>query len=128
MNYPNLVSQEWLDSQRKPTDLRDVRVEISGCFNYRPVPIPGKRNVRYIFPHDPVAACHALSIPESVWMADDAAMARDLMASTAHSYTLVALVLPVSKPAAAASKPLPKAKPTKSTKSAEDAAMAVLAG
>lgn len=127
MNYPNIVSQEWLDTQRKPADTRIVRVELAGCYNYRPVPVPGKRGKRYLFLHDNVAACHALNVPESAWMADDAAMARDLMASAANSYTLAVLILPISK-AAAAPKPLPKAKSTTRPKSAEDAAMAVLAG
>lgn len=126
MNYPHLVTQEWLDSQRKPEDQRIVRLELSGCYNARPVPVAGSKNKRYVFLHDNATSCHALAIPESVWMADDAAMARDLMRSTAHSYTLVALILPISKPAKAAPKPLPKAAPSK--KSAEDAAMAVLEG
>jgi len=130
MNYPNLVTREWLESQRKSDEARNIRVELSGCYNHRPVPVPGKRNVRYIFEHDPAASCHALTVPESVWMADNAAMARDLMTSAAHSYTLVTLVLPISKSApATAPKPLPKAKAAPAhKKSAEDAAMAVLAG
>jgi hypothetical protein len=128
MNYPNLVTREWLASQRKPDEARDIRVELTGCYNHRPVPVPGKRNVRYIFEHDPASSCHILTVPESVWMADNGSMARDMMTSAAHSYTLVPLVLPISTPAAAAPKPLPKAKTSKPTKSAEDAAMAVLGG
>lgn len=130
MNYPNLVTQEWLDTQHTPEDTRIIRVELSGCFNYRPVPVPGKRSKRYLFLHDPATSTHALNVPESAWMAADAAMARDLMASAAHSYTLAVLILPISKSApAAAPKPLPKAKATPAhKKSAEDAAMAVLAG
>jgi hypothetical protein len=128
MNYPNLVTQEWLDTQRKPEDIRSIRIELSGCFNYRPAPIPGKRNVRYIFPHDPSTSCHALVIPESLWMADDAAMARDLMQTTSHAYTLTMLVLPVSVASPAKAKPLPPAPKvkTRAAKSAEDAAMAIL--
>lgn len=130
MNYPNLVTREWLESQRNSDEARNIRVELTGCYNHRPVPVPGKRNVRYIFEHDPASSCHVLTIPESVWMADNAAMARDLMTSAAHSYTLVTLVFPISKStAAAAPKPLPKARTTTpQKKSAEDAAMAVLAG
>lgn len=126
MNYPQLVTQKWLENQRTPAD-RIIRVELSGCYNYRPVPVAGRKNKRYVFPHDPRTSCHALNIPESIWMADNAAMARDLMASAAHSYTLAVLVLPLSQSTpAAAPKPLPKAKAPK--KSAEAAAMAVLAG
>jgi hypothetical protein len=130
MNYPNLITQEWLDTQHTPEDTRIVRVELSGCYNYRPVPVPGKRSKRYLFLHDSVTSCHVLNIPESAWMAQDAAMARDLMASAAHSYTLAVLILPISKPSStAAAKPLPKPKAIKpAQKSAEDAAMAVLAG
>lgn len=127
-NYPVQITQAWLDNQRNPADQRIVRVELTGCFSYRPVPVPGKRNKRYLFKHDPATSCHALVIPESVWMADKAAMARDLMQSTSHSYSLTVLVLPIAVASPAKAKPLPPAPKSKArpTKSAEDAAMAIL--
>lgn len=130
MNYPAQVTQAWLDNQRGPDDRRLVRVELNGCYNFRPVPVPGKRNKRYLFLYDPNTACHVLKVPETVWMADNGAMARDLMQTTSHSYTLTVLILPLfaKEPAKAAPlPPAPKAK-TRKHKSAEDAALAVLGG
>lgn len=130
MNYPHIVTQEWLDSQRTEHDRRIVRVELTGCFNYRPVPVAGKRNKRYHFLYDPTSTCHVLKIPETVWMAENGAMARDLMQSQNNSYTLTILILPLfaKEPAKAVPlPPAPKAK-TRKHKSAEDAALAVLGG
>lgn len=129
MNYPEQVTQAWLNNQRTPADQRLVRVELTGCYNTRPVPVPGKRNKRYLFPHDPKTSCHALTVPESVWMANKGAMARDIMHANGQSYTLTVLVLPVAVEQPAKAKPIPPAPKAKAkAKSAEDAAMAVLAG
>lgn len=132
MNYPSQVTQAWLDNQRSANDQRVIRVELSGCYNFRPVPVPGKRNKRYLFLYDPSTACHVLKVPETVWMADNAAMARDLMQSQSNSYSLTVLVLPAVAETKNTPAPLPspaKAK-TRARKqlSAEDAAMAVLGG
>lgn len=130
MNYPSQVSQAWLDNQRTEDDRRIVRVELNGCYNFRPVPVPGKKNKRYLFLYDPATSCHVLKVPETVWMADNGAMARDLMQSASHSYTLTVLILPIFAREPEKAKPLPPAPKARNRKpkSAEDAALAVLGG
>lgn len=128
-NYPQIVTQEWLDRQRTEESLRDVRLELTGCFNYRPVPIAGKRGKRYQFKYDAKASCHALIVPEKLWMENGGAMARDLMlgGSTGH-YRIIVLVVPCKVAATKAETPLPAPKKKPSRKSAEAAALAVLGG
>jgi len=130
MNYPQQVTQAWLDNRLSDADLRIVRIELHGTYNYRPVPISGRTNKRYIFVYDPKTACHALNIPESIWMANDGAMARDLLRTTTHHHQLVTFILPIPKKKAIPQKvnPLPKATKAPKPKTAEDAAMAVLGG
>ena len=128
-NYPQMVSQAWLDNQIQPDEQRIVRLELSGCFNIRPVPLHGKSNKRYVFPYDSKTSCHALNVPESIWMADKGRFARDLMSqpiTTRHS--LVVLVVPHVAAPKNAPKPLSKVNKKTKSKTAEEAAMAVLGG
>ena len=122
-----MVTQAWLNNQIQPDEQRIVRIELSGCYNVRPVPVHGKSNKRYLFPYDSKTSCHALNVPESIWMADKGRFARDLMLQPINRHSLVALILPHTPSQKDAPTPISKVKKTKS-KTAEEAAMAVLGG
>lgn len=124
-----MVSQAWLDNQIQPDEQRIVRLELTGCFNVRPVPLHGKSSKRYIFPYDSKTSCHALNVPESVWMADKGRFARDLMTQPLTTrVALVALVVPHVVAHKDAPKPLSKVTKKTKPKTAEEAALAVLGG
>lgn len=92
MNHPHKITQAWLDSVRDEADLCNIRIELHGCYNYRPVPVAGKTNKRYLFIHEQAANCHVLNIPSEIWMSDDGAMARDLMLAPFSNYRMLMLV------------------------------------
>jgi hypothetical protein len=128
-NYPQVVTQAWLNNQFTPEDQRLVRVEMRGCYNLRPFTLHGKTTVKYLLVHHPASNTHVLDVPEQLWMRDNARFARDLLSNIANGVQIAVLVLPraIETKSTPKAKPLPKAATHKS-KTAEDAAMAVLGG
>lgn len=125
-NYPKLITQTWADNQKAPDEERIVRLELHGCYNYRPVPITGKGTQRFHFVYDNQSACHALEIPETVWMADNGKLARDLLLYPFNNFRIVVLLKKIGEPAKTETKK--KRRPAKPAARPEDAAMAVLGG
>jgi len=125
-NYPNVIAQDWLNEQFTPEDQFMVRVEMQGCYNLRPFSQQGDGTTQYLLAHHPDSNAHILDVPLSVWMHDNARFARDLLSNVAKSGQIAVLFLPRPQSTPKA-KPLPKAATHKS-KTAEDAAMAVLGG
>jgi hypothetical protein len=128
-NYPTVITQAWLSNQYSPEDQRTVRVEMRGCYNLRPYTLHGKTTNRYLLVHHPASNTHVLDVPEQLWMRDNARFARDLLSNVAKGVQMTVLVLPrtTAGQSTPKAKPLPKAATHKS-KTAEDAAMAVLGG
>lgn len=127
-NYPLIISQAVLNGRSKPDESHAVRIEVRGVHNFRPFTLPGASTHRYQFIYDPKVSAHALEVPESVWMAKDGWMARDLMGKRRTGHALLVLLVPwkgQAKPEEAV-KPLPKAKPAKSTKTPEQRALEAL--
>jgi len=125
MNNPARITQDFLDSQRSPDDVCTIRVELHGCYNYRPVPVAGKGTTRYMFTHDPKANCHALHVPSGVWTRNDDAMAKNLMMAPFTSYKLMVTVRPL--PAKEAALPeIPQSKTKGKKNSAAETAEAIL--
>lgn len=125
-NYPVQINQQWLDNRADAKEKSLVRIELRGCNNHRPFALSGKSTHRYLFSHDPKTNCHVLDVPESLWMANNGWMARDVMSvHRPGMQPLVALVLPYRRKVAAP-KPLPKAEKTISTKTPEERALAAL--
>ena len=127
-NYPTIISNEWLANRAAKDETRNVRIEMHGANNFRPFTCGGKTSKSYRFSYDPRSNCHVLNVPESVWMENNGWMPRDLL--TKRPVGMPFIVLIEKRAVAAKEKPkaLPKAKDAKtSTKTAEDAAMAVLA-
>jgi hypothetical protein len=124
-NYPTIVSQAILAKRAAQDEQRTVRVELRGVNNLRPYSLAGVSNHRYLFPHNRSTNSHTLDIPESVWMANKAWMARDIQYKPNPGISMVVLVLPI-KAAESPAKPLPKAQATRIRKTPQEAALAVL--
>lgn len=92
MNYPQKITQSWLDSQKTESDICNIRIELHGCYNYRPVPVAGKGSKRYLFERDKNSNCHVLNVPSGVWMADNGEMASNIMLAPFSNYRLLILV------------------------------------
>lgn len=130
-NYPTIITQAVLSGRAQPDEANAVRIEIRGVHNFRPYTLPGSSSHRYQFIHDPKASCHSLEIPQSVWMAKDGWMARDLMAKRRTGNALLVLVVPWKHKATKveekpAIKPLAKATKPKTEKTPEQRALAAL--
>ena len=129
-NYPLIISQAVLSGRAQPDETNAVRIEVRGVHNFRPLTMPGASSHRYQFLHDPRASCHVLEVPQSVWMAKDGWMARDLMAKRRTGAALLVLVVPwkhKTAPAPEAPKKLPKATKPKTEKTPEERALQALA-
>ena len=131
-NYPTIITQAVLSGRSQPDEANAVRIAIRGVYNFRPFTLPGASTHRYQFLHDPKANCHALEIPQSVWMHKDGWMARDLMAKRRSGHALLVLVVPWKRKASKVeekpvAKPLAKATKPKTEKTPEQRALEALA-
>lgn len=75
---PRRSEQEHIDMLAEPGEKHFVRLEVSSP-GFGPITIAGKSTKSYVFRRNSQAGCHSLRIPMSLWMADNSAMARDLM-------------------------------------------------
>lgn len=131
-NYPVTISQNLLNNRAAAGESRVVRVEVKGVHNNRAFSLSGKSNHRYLFNHHPKSGSHVLDVPESVWMEKNGWLARDIQDNPHRNVKLIVLVLPFSKPGTPATPPVPAKIPKQAakpkTKTADEAALAVLGG
>lgn len=89
---PRRSESEHIAALAEPGEKNFVRLEIPST-GYGPIVISGRSTKSYTFRRDPGASgCHCLRIPLSLWMADNAAMAKDIMGKPGASiYKIIPL-------------------------------------
>lgn len=93
MTYPKLITALVLHACAATDETHAMRVEVKGCMSNVAYRLAGKRSHRYLLTYDPQSHAHILDVPASVWMKDNAWMARDLLEGP-QSRNVIVLTVP----------------------------------
>ena len=93
MTYPKLITALVMQACAATDETHAMRVEVKGCISNVAYRLAGKRSHRYLLTYDPQSHAHILDVPASVWMNDNAWMARDLLEGP-QSRNVIVLTVP----------------------------------
>lgn len=93
MKLPTIINQDFCNKKAAPDETHAVVVETTG-FNLSPLTYQGRSTKTFRLAYDSKRGKHALRVPLSLWMADQAEFARELYEQTALPLPLVPKIEP----------------------------------
>lgn len=123
MTYPKLITALVMQACAATDETHAMRVEVKGCISNVAYRLAGKRSHRYLLTYDPLSHAHILDVPASVWMKDNAWLARDLLEGPQSRNVIVLTVTWCDQPVQPAE---PQAEPVSDADEAVNKALAIL--